>query len=81
MPTRPQNVCWRLLLRHTQWVDGMADAFSIKCTGDTPSAVQCWEEFLKEMGKHDYETERYFDFGLAANSLHSILNKRPKIEF
>ena len=81
MPTRPQNVCWRLLLRHTQWVDGMADAFSIKCTGDTPGAVQRWEEFLKEMGKHDYETERYFDFGLAANSLHAILNKRPKIEF
>ncbi len=81
MPTRPQTVSWRLLLHHTRWCDALAEALICKCKGDTEGAVQLWESSMSEIGKHDFETERYFDFGLAAASIHAILKKRPKIEF
>jgi len=81
MPNRPQTVSWRLLLRHTQWCDGIANVLILKCHGDTEGAINSWKQFLTEMGKHDFETERYFDFGIAAESILVILKKKPKLEF
>lgn len=80
MPTRPQTVCWRLLLRHTQWCDGLAEVFIAKCKGHNKYALELFEQFVEDFGQYDYELERYFDFGLAVGSLQNILKKRPKIE-
>ena len=80
MPTRPQTVCWRLLLRHTQWCDRLAEIFIAKCKGYNKYALELFEEFVEEFGQYDYELERYFDFGLAVASFQNILKKRPKIE-
>ena len=80
MPTRPQTVCWRLLLRHTQWCEQLAEVFMEKCQGQDQKAVELFEAFVKDFGQHDFELERYFDFGLAVKSFENILKKRPKIE-
>ena len=81
MPTRPQTVCWRLLLRHTQWCEGLADVFMEKCQGRDKYALELLYKFYDEFGKYDYELERYFDFELAAQSMFGIVRKmRPKIE-
>lgn len=80
MPTRPQTVCWRLLRRHAQWCEGLAEAFIEKCLGNNEKAVELFAQFTKEFGQYDFQLERYFDFGLAVKSLENILKKRPKIE-
>ena len=80
MPTRPQTVCWRLLLRHTQWCDQLAEVFIAKCKGYNKYARELFDAFAADFGKYDFEMERYFDFGLAVSSLLNIINKRPKIE-
>ena len=79
MPTRPQTVMWRLLYRHTQWVEGIAEAFCLLCLGDNDGYLEKLQEFVTEFGVHDFETERYFDLGLAANSLIS-LKRLPAVE-
>ena len=80
MPTRPQTVYWRLLLRHAQWCEQLADVFTEKCKGNNDEALSLFEAFVKDYGQYDFELERYFDFGLAVKSLENILKKRPKIE-
>ena len=81
MPTRAQTVCWRLLLWHAKWCEGLADIMIQKCQGHTKYALEMLEKFYEEMGAGEFEYERYFDFGLAAISMFSIVNKRPKVEF
>ena len=80
MPTRAQTVCWRLLRRHTEWCEQLAEVFIEKCQGHNQEALEVFERFTKDFGKHDFELERYFDFGLAVKSFENILKKRPKIE-
>lgn len=81
MPTRPQNVSWRLLRRHTEWVTRLAEIFIVGCQGGRDQAKEMYEQFKLDFGKYDYELERYLDFGLAISSLTYIVNNRPKIEF
>ena len=69
MPTRPQTVGWRLLLRHTEFCEGLAEALMEKCQGHDEVAAEMLETFFKSFGRHDYELERWFDFGLCANAL------------
>ena len=68
MPTRPQTVGWRLLLRHAEYCEGLAKVLTEKCQGHDVLALEMLEQFLKDFGRHDFELERYFDFGLCANA-------------
>ena len=79
MPTRPQTVTWRLLYRHAQWCEGIANALSLLCLGDNDGYTETLHNFFDEFGSVDFETEKYFDFGLAANSFIS-LKRLPAIE-
>lgn len=69
MPTRPQTVGWRLLLRHTEFCEGLAAVLAEKCQGNDALADQMLLEFYKSFGRHDFELERYLDFGVCANSI------------
>lgn len=80
MPTRPQTVCWRLLLRHAEYCERLAEVMTAKCLGHHSYAKELFNAFLKDFGKYDFELERYFDFGLAADSIEKVLNKRDEIE-
>ena len=65
VPTRPQTVSWRLLLRHCEYAVGIADTMAQLARGNDPEANTVGRAFCKEFGKHEYELERYFDHYLA----------------
>jgi hypothetical protein len=77
---RVQGLAWRLLLRHTRYCEGLAAVMREKCLGHNRLAMEKYEQFLLDFGKYDYETERYFDFGLAANANKIIVDAMPAIE-
>jgi len=81
MPTRPQTICWRLLWRHTEYCQGFAEVLSEVCVGHSKYAMEKMNAFWKDFGKYDYEMERYFDFELAAESLHYVVKNIPYTEF
>ena len=81
MPTRPQTVSWRLLLRHAEWCEAWAEILKEKAKGHNRYALSMADEFLPKFGKYELEMERYFDFGLGADALHSMVMMLPKIEF
>ena len=80
MPTRPQTVTWRLLLRHAEYCERLSEVMTAKCKGHTKYAKELLQQLLLDFGKYDYELERYFDFGLAADSLKNLIGTMPKIE-
>ena len=75
-----QGLAWRLLLRHARYCEGLAEVMKEKCVGHDRLALEKYQQFLQEFGKYDYETERYLDFGLAANSNLMIIKQMPAIE-
>lgn len=81
MPTRPQTVAYRLLNRHAEYCERLADVFTAKCKGYDKLAVEKMQQFMADFGKYDYELERYMDFGLAMRTLEVVANQMPTIEF
>ena len=77
---RVQGLAWRLLMRHAEYCEGFAAVMMEKCVGHDRLALEKYAKFLLEFGKHDYETERYFDFNLAASANAIIVNRMPAIE-
>jgi len=77
---RVQGLAWRLLLRHATYCEGLAEAMREKCVGHNMLALEKYESFIREFGKHDYETERYFDFGLSVNANYKVIKQMPVIE-
>ncbi len=81
MPTRAQTVAYRLLERHAEYCEKLAEVFIAKCQGFDKLAVEKMAAFAADFGRHDYELERYMDFGLAIRTLEVVANQMPKIEF
>ena len=81
MPTRPQTVSWRLLLRHTEYVEGLADIMREKAVGNEDLAREKREIFLRGFGKYELELERYFDHGLFGGALKTMLKTSPDFIF
>lgn len=79
MPTRPQTISWRLLGKHAEFCDGVAEFMLEKCQGRDNLAYKKAEEFFDEFGRHEVEIERYYDQSLAAKSLMRIVKKTKKI--
>ena len=77
---RVQGLAWRILMRYTQYCEGLAAILQEKCIGHNRLALERYEQFLLDFGKNDYETERFLDFGLAARSHRMIIGKMPTIQ-
>ena len=69
MPTRPQTVSMRLLLRHTEYCEKLAEIYIQKALGNNEEAAKLWEDFCDSFGTYEFELERYFDHCLAMTSL------------
>lgn len=80
MPTRPQTVSWRLILRHAEYCERLAEIMIEKCLGHNRYAQELLATFYQDFGKYDFELERYFDFGTAASSIDAVVKKMPAIE-
>ena len=78
MPTRPQTISMRLLLRHAEYIEGMAEFLAEKALGKDTEAEAKFEQFLDTMGKYEWELERYLDHGLMAKCLRLVV-KRPTV--
>ncbi len=78
MPTRPQTVSMRLLLRHTEYIEWLAAFLTEKALGNDEASEQKFNAFLEIFGKYEWELERYLDHGLMAKCLRLIV-KRPTI--
>lgn len=81
MPTRPQTVSWRLLWRHAEYCERLAEILIEGCKGHRKYAMEMFQQFMDDFGKYDLEMERYFDFELAMESLLYIVKNVPKAEF
>ncbi len=79
MPTRPQTVSWRLLLKAIEFCEGIAAYMKEKCIGHDSLAYKMALEFFKEFGKHELEIERYYDQRLAYVALTRIVEKPKKV--
>jgi hypothetical protein len=77
MPTRPQTVSWRLLIRHAEMVDRFADVLIAKATGKNYRAVELAKEYEREFGKYEWEIQRYYDHCLCCRVLEHI-TRRPQ---
>ncbi len=79
MPTRPQTVSWRMLLKHTEYCEGIATFMLEKCQGHNHKALDMGMEFFLEFGKYEFELERYYDHFLAAESYIKFLRDIKKV--
>ena len=75
MPTRPQTVSWRLLLRHAEYCDLLADILTEKALGHNYRAQELAQQFCGTFGRHELEIERYYDHSLACRVLEHITRK------
>jgi len=65
MPDRPKTVSMRLLLRHAEYIEGIASFMTEKALGRDALAREMHAAFFKEFGKYEFELERYFDHYLS----------------
>lgn len=75
MPTRPQTISWRLLLRHAEYCAFLAQLMTEKALGHNFKAVELAKKFCDTFGKYELEIERYYDHSLACRVLEHITRK------
>jgi len=81
MPNRPQTVAYRILERHAEYCERLADVFIAKCKGYDKLAVAKMKTFISDYGAYEIELEPYLDFALAMRTLAVVANQMPTIEF
>jgi len=80
-PVRVQALAWRLLERHAEFSEGVAEVFKTKALGYDKLALEKMDAFIESFGRHDYELERWCDFGLFATLTRAIIVKMPHIQY
>ena len=61
MPYRAQTVAVRLLQKHLEYCNSLADIWVLKAQGKDQEAVAAYEAFLESFGKYEVEIQTYFD--------------------
>ena len=79
LPTRPQSNAWKMLLRHTEFCERLAQVMTEKALGHDKYAWEILQKFYDDFGKYDYELERWFDFGMWAVTIKATVLKKPSI--
>lgn len=80
-PVRVQALAWRLLERHAEFSEGIANVFIAKARGYDKLALEKMDAFIASFGRHDYELERWMDFGLWATLTRAIIVRMPFIQY
>ena len=75
MPWRAQTVAVRLLLKHLEYCNALADIFVLKALGADVEAKKLYLEFLDSFGKYEVEIERYFDQYMFCHSIKRLVDK------
>jgi hypothetical protein len=69
MPVRVQTVSMRLLLRHAEYCELLADTVKELAKGDAEAYKQKRLAMADNFGRHEFELERYFDHYLCMKNL------------
>ena len=75
MPCRAQTVAIRLLLKHLEYCNALADIFVLKALGADVEAKKLYLEFLDSFGKYEVEIERYFDQYMFQHSIKRLVDR------
>ena len=75
MPLRCQTLSMRLLLRHAEYIEGMAAFLKEKALGHDAEALQKLDEFRIRFGQYEVELERYFDHFIAFRAFKMLIDK------
>ncbi len=59
----------RLLLRHAEYCEKLAEIMTAKAQGEDEKAHERWDAFRRDFGRYEFELERYFDHGLTMMSV------------
>ena len=70
LPIRVQSVSMRLLLRHAEYCERLAEVMAVKAVGEDAKAHELWDAFRRDFGKYEFELERWFDHGMTMMALH-----------
>ena len=79
MPNRPQTIAYRLLSRHAEFCEGLAEVYREKALGHDRYSLELCTEFFRKFGAHEYELTRYMDINLVANATFRIIRKLHKL--
>ena len=74
MPRRTQTVAMKLIHRHMEFCNGLAEVFALKAMGEDEKAREAFSRFRVEFGKREYELQTYFDHYMCFASLARIIN-------
>ena len=72
LPVRVQSVAMRLLERHAEYCEKLAELVMERALGNTERSMECWRAFCKDFGAYEYELERYLDHNFAMETALSI---------
>ena len=68
-PYRAQTVSMRLLLRHAEYCERLAEVMIAKAVGEDARAHERWQSLCTDFGRYEFELERYFDHGMTMVSV------------
>ena len=77
-PIRVQTVSARLLERHAEFCEGLAEVLIERARGNNRQAMEMFEELRKSFGRHEAEIERYFDHSLYFGALRTLIGESKK---
>ena len=75
LPVRVQTVSMRLLYRHAEYCELLADMMIELAQGNKEGTKEKWEKLRDDFGAYEYELERYYDHFLAMQTFYMILEK------
>ncbi len=74
-PERVQTVSMRLLYLHAEYCELFARFMMESAVGNDEKIGTALQAFLETFGRHEFEIERYFDFGLAYKMIRRMVNQ------
>ena len=75
---RVQTVTVRLLEKHAEYCEGLAEALIERAKGNLDGAMELFEKHRIAFGKYETEIERYFDPAIYFSSMKRLIGKSEK---
>ena len=76
MPYRVQTVAMRLLLRHAEYCEKIADIMMEKTIGNQEKAKELLDAFKDDFGRYEVEMERYYDHFMVMKTMNIYMSEK-----
>jgi hypothetical protein len=78
LPVRVQTVSMRLLLRHAEYCEKVAEFMRLKALGEDDAAREAWKAFCDDFGRYDVELDRYYDHSFYIIIFHLFMRMKEE---